>query len=110
SVIGSAAFFLAAPGIVAGVVPWWLSRWHVRGSAWWLPARVIGSALAVVGLVVLVRAFARFVSEGRGTPAPVAPTETLVIGGEYRHVRNPMYVAVEALILGQGLLFGSVSV
>jgi protein-S-isoprenylcysteine O-methyltransferase Ste14 len=110
SVIGSAAFFLAAPGIVAGAVPWWLSRWKLRGSAWWLPARVVGAALALAGLVVLVRAFARFVIEGRGTPAPVAPTETLVIGGAYRFVRNPMYVAVEALIVGQALLFGSASV
>jgi protein-S-isoprenylcysteine O-methyltransferase Ste14 len=110
SVVGSTAFFLAAPGIVAGLVPWLLSRWQLHGSAWWLPARVIGTAVALVGLVVLLRAFARFVIEGRGTPAPVAPTETLVIGGEYRYVRNPMYVAVQALIVGQALLFGSVRV
>jgi protein-S-isoprenylcysteine O-methyltransferase Ste14 len=110
NVVGSTAFFLAAPGIVAGLVPWLLSRWHLRGAAWWLPARVIGTAVALVGLVVLLRAFARFVIEGRGTPAPVAPTETLVIGGEYRYVRNPMYVAVQALIVGQALLFGSVRV
>jgi protein-S-isoprenylcysteine O-methyltransferase Ste14 len=110
SVVGSTAFFLAAPGIVAGLVPWLLSHWHLHGSAWWLPARVIGTAVALVGLVVLLRAFARFVIEGRGTPAPVAPTETLVIGGEYRYVRNPMYVAVQALIVGQALLFGSVRV
>jgi protein-S-isoprenylcysteine O-methyltransferase Ste14 len=110
SVVGSTAFFFAAPCVVAGPLPWLLSRWHLRGSVWWLPARVVGTALALVGLVVLVRTFARFVVEGRGTPAPVAPTETLVIGGEYRYVRNPMYVAVEALIVGQALLFGSVSV
>jgi len=58
-------------------------------------------------VVLLVRAFARFVNEGRGTPAPVAPTERLVVGGEYRFVRNPMYVGVEAIILGQATLFGS---
>jgi protein-S-isoprenylcysteine O-methyltransferase Ste14 len=110
SVVGSTAFFFAAPCVVAGLVPWLLSRWHVHGSVWWLPARVIGTTLALVGLVVLLRAFARFVLEGRGTPAPVAPTETLVVGGEYRYVRNPMYVAVEALIVGQALLFGSVRV
>jgi protein-S-isoprenylcysteine O-methyltransferase Ste14 len=44
--------------------------------------------------------------EGIGTPAPVAPPERLVIGGVYRHVRNPMYVAVLATILGQALLLG----
>ncbi|MCA0029564.1 isoprenylcysteine carboxylmethyltransferase family protein [Mesorhizobium sp. B263B2A] len=42
-----------------------------------------------------------------GTPAPVAPTEKLVIGGIYCHVRNPMYVAVLSIILGQALLFSS---
>lgn len=56
---------------------------------------------------MLLHAFARFALEGRGTPAPVAPTERLVVGGIYRHVRNPMYVAVLAIILGQALLFSS---
>ena len=56
--------------------------------------RVLGAALIVAGLVVLVQAFVRFVMEGVGTPAPVAPTEHLVVGGLYRYVRNPMYVAV----------------
>ena len=55
---------------------------------------------------MLVQAFARFVREGLGTPAPVAPTETLVVGGLYRYVRNPMYLAVLATIVGQALLLG----
>ena len=48
----------------------------------------------------------RFVVEGIGTPAPVAPTEHLVVGGLYRYVRNPMYVAVTAIIVGQALVLG----
>jgi protein-S-isoprenylcysteine O-methyltransferase Ste14 len=48
----------------------------------------------------------RFVVEGLGTPAPVAPTEHLVVGGLYRYVRNPMYLAVAATIVGQALLLG----
>ena len=71
--------------------------------------RVLGLALIVGGLVVLIRAFGRFAIEGRGTPAPIAPTETLIVTGEYRFVRNPMYVAVLAMIAGQALLFGSVT-
>jgi protein-S-isoprenylcysteine O-methyltransferase Ste14 len=100
--VGSAVFFLVAPGVVAGVMPWLLTDWEV-GDAW-LPAQVLGGVLLVAGAAVLVHSFARFVSEGRGTPAPVAPTERLVTGGLYRYVRNPMYVAVLAVIAGQALL------
>src|ERR671922_1616643 len=104
---GSALFFAAAPGVVAGLVPWWLTGWRVRGPlAHWAPVRLAGLILLVLGAIVLVRAFARFAVEGRGTPAPVAPTERLVIGGLYRHVRNPMYLAVVAAIAGQGLALG----
>jgi protein-S-isoprenylcysteine O-methyltransferase Ste14 len=53
-----------------------------------------------------MHAFARFVLEGVGTPAPVAPTEHLVVGGLYRYVRNPMYIAVAVTIAGQALILG----
>lgn len=68
--------------------------------------RLIGVILAAAGVVVLVGAFLRFVREGAGTPAPVAPTERLVVGGLYRYVRNPMYLAVVAIIVGQALMLG----
>jgi protein-S-isoprenylcysteine O-methyltransferase Ste14 len=101
---GSVAFLVVAPGIVAGLVPWLLTGWDSSGPPAWLA--VLGAALVVAGAGVLLHAFARFVVEGRGTPAPVAPTERLVVGGLYRHVRNPMYVAVGATIVGQALLLG----
>src|SRR5918993_2938917 len=105
--LGSAVFFALAPGVVAGLVPWWLTGWQVRSlPAWWLPLRLAGVVLLVAGAVVLVQAFARFVVEGLGTPAPVAPTRELVVGGLYRYVRNPMYLAVLAAIGGQALLLG----
>ena len=103
--IGSIVFFFLAPGVVAGGIPWWLTGWEV-GDAWPTAVRVVGTALIAAGAIVLVQAFARFVREGLGTPAPVAPTETLVVGGLYRYVRNPMYLAVLATILGQALLLG----
>jgi protein-S-isoprenylcysteine O-methyltransferase Ste14 len=56
---------------------------------------------------VLVAAFVRFAWEGIGTPAPVAPTEHVVVGGLYRYVRNPMYLAVTALFAGQALLLSA---
>jgi protein-S-isoprenylcysteine O-methyltransferase Ste14 len=109
--LGSAVFFVLAPGVVAGLVPWWLTGYRMAPApGWLLGLRVTGGALLLLaGLVVLVRAFARFVSEGRGTPAPVAPTEVLVVGGEYRYVRNPMYVAVVGCVVGQAAILGSLA-
>ena len=108
--VGSLIFLVVAPGVVAGVVPWWLTRWRVREPLpHWAPVRVVGAVLIVGGAVVLLHAFARFVVEGVGTPAPIAPTENLVVGGLYRHVRNPMYVAVAATIVGQALALGQLS-
>lgn len=57
--------------------------------------------------MVLLEASARFAWQGLGTPAPIYPTERLVVSGAYRHVRNPMYLAVLAIILGQAAMFGS---
>jgi protein-S-isoprenylcysteine O-methyltransferase Ste14 len=105
--VGSLAFLGLAPGVVAGVVPWWLTGWRVREPLpHWVPLRVGGLILLAVGLVVLLQAFARFVVEGLGTPAPVAPTDRLVVGGAYRYVRNPMYLAVAATLVGQALALG----
>ena len=102
---GSSLFFVLAPGVVAGLVPWLLTGWHVHTAYAW-PWRALGAGLVGVGFAILVAAFARFVSEGAGTPAPVAPTERLVVGGLYRYVRNPMYLGVAAAICGQALILG----
>ncbi len=101
---GSVIFLVVAPGVVAGVVPWLLTGWRSSGPPAWLQAA--GWIAIAAGAAVLVEAFARFVVEGLGTPAPVAPTEKLVVGGLYRYVRNPMYLAVGAVILGQAAVLG----
>jgi protein-S-isoprenylcysteine O-methyltransferase Ste14 len=89
---------------MAGLVPWLLTGWNAYEMPFAL--RVLGGLLTAAGAAFLVYAFARFVVEGLGTPAPVAPPARLVVGGVYRWVRNPMYVAVTATILGQALLLG----
>jgi protein-S-isoprenylcysteine O-methyltransferase Ste14 len=106
--VGSAVFFLLAPGVVVGLIPWLLTGgWQARQPLpYWAPVRVLGGALLIAGVIALVGAFVRFVVEGFGTPAPVAAPEHLVIGGGYRYVRNPMYVAVLTAIVGQSLLLG----
>ena len=95
--VGSAVFFLVAPGTVMGLIPWLLTGWQVREPVpYWAPMRVLEAILLLAGLIVLIQAFARFVVEGLGTPAPIAAPQRLVVGGLYRYVRNPMYVAVLA--------------
>jgi protein-S-isoprenylcysteine O-methyltransferase Ste14 len=106
--LGTAAFLFLAPGVVAGVIPWLLTGWEV-GRVLWLPLRIAGGGILAISAGVLVHAFARFVIEGIGTPAPVAPTERLVVGGLYRFVRNPMYLAVIGAIVGQALLLGQMT-
>jgi|SRR5882757_4109857 len=107
AIAGSALFLVVAPGVVAGLVPWLLTDGY--RSPWsTVPGFVPAGFILVAGAtVILLHAFARFALEGLGTPAPVAPTEKLVVGGIYRHVRNPMYVAVLSIILGQALIFSS---
>ena len=106
--LGSLGFLVLAPGVVAGLIPWLITGWSPLppddgpGILRW--AGVIPIA---AGLAVVLEAFARFAWVGLGTPAPVAPTRTLVVSGFYRYVRNPMYVAVAALIFGQAALFAS---
>ena len=102
---GSAIFFLVGPGLEAGVAPYVLTGFEVR-EAWALPLRVLGAVLIVGGLLVVLDCFRRFVVEGLGTPAPSAPPHVLVVRGAYRVVRNPMYVATAAMIVGEGLLLG----
>jgi protein-S-isoprenylcysteine O-methyltransferase Ste14 len=107
SLFGSFVFLLVAPGVVAGVVPWLLTGWELRDPLpGWMVLRVVGVLLIATGAAVLLEAFLRFALQGLGTPAPVAPTEHLVVGGLYRYVRNPMYLAVAATIVGQALLLG----
>jgi protein-S-isoprenylcysteine O-methyltransferase Ste14 len=105
AVAGSAGFLVVAPGVVAGLVPWWLTRWRA-GACYPVPVRVTGAVLTGVGAAALLGSFAQFAVEGRGTPAPPAPTGQLVVHGLYRYVRNPMYLAVLAVITGQGLALG----
>lgn len=111
AILGSALFFVLAPCTVAGLVPWWISRWQMAPPFFaWSFLRIIGVALILAGLPVLLDSFARFAIQGLGTPAPVFPTKHLVVSGWYRYVRNPMYVAVVSIIVGQALLFGNILV
>jgi protein-S-isoprenylcysteine O-methyltransferase Ste14 len=102
--LGTIAFVALVPGTVIGWIPYALSGWRLVDSA---ALRGAGVLLVLLALPVFFDFVVRFVREGRGTPAPVAEPRHLVVTGTFRYVRNPGYVAVLALIVGQALLFGS---
>lgn len=107
--LGTVLFFFVAPFVVAGVLPFLLFGRSFHQPLFELfDTKVVGIAAICIGLLCLLECFGRFALEGRGTPAPVAQTEILVVSGLYRFVRNPMYVAVLTIVLGEGLLFGNV--
>jgi protein-S-isoprenylcysteine O-methyltransferase Ste14 len=105
--VGTLVFLVVTPGVVAGVVPALITGWRFPWTGGWAsPVAVVAGVLILSGVVVLLDAFVRF-ARADGTPAPPMPTRHLVVVGPYRYVRNPMYLAVLAIILGQALLFGS---
>ena len=106
--VGSLVFFVLAPATVAGWVPFWITGWRLQPPLLDVAVlRPVGAALVILGLASLVESFVRFALVGLGTPAPLAPPERLVVSGQYRHVRNPMYVAILAVLVGQGFVFGN---
>ena len=104
------AHTLLIPGTVLALVPYLLVRlehgptfpefntWILAGSLWILAGTVIGSWCTF-----------EFMIGGRGTPNPLDPPKLLVHRGFYRYVRNPMYVSVAFILLGETLLFRSAS-
>ena len=95
------------PGLFAGFLPWryfGLSQAVIDPRS---PRQWLGLAAICVGVVLLGICIWEFARRGRGTLAPVDPPRTLVVQGLYRYVRNPMYVGVTTIVLGEALLTGS---
>src|SRR5258708_19881387 len=95
AVLGSALFFVVAPLVLAGLVPWWVTQWEFRPAFFGVDlTRILGGILIVVGPPGIVDSFARFALDGLGTPAPIAPPQKPVLPGLYRYVRNPLSIPV----------------
>jgi len=105
--LGTIVFVTLLPGSVIVLIPYLLCGWHLAEAA---ALRWAGACLLLLALPIFVDFLVRFVREGRGTPAPVAETQRLVVSGPFRYVRNPGYVGVLGLIVGQSLLFASAAV
>jgi len=105
--LGTILFVAIVPGTVIGVVPYVMSGWRLEAP---LLGRAIGAGLFLLALPLFTNFLVRFVHEGHGTPAPVAAPQHLVVGGAFRYVRNPGYVAVVSMVVAQGLFFGSTAI
>lgn len=91
------------PGVVAGYVPWRffsLPRLQLDARS---VNQVVGLTCVAAGVVLLVICVWEFARAGRGTLAPVDPPRELVVRGLYRYVRNPMYLSVTVIVLGEAL-------
>jgi protein-S-isoprenylcysteine O-methyltransferase Ste14 len=102
--VGTVVFLLLTPGVVAGLIPGLITGWRVPWTGGWVsPLAIVAAVVILSGVLVLLDAFIRF-ARADGTPAPPMPTVHLVVVGPYRYVRNPMYLAVLTIVLGQALL------
>ena len=101
---GTLLFTLLVPLVIGLLVPLALVQ---RSGAAPTPLWPLGALVAAGGATLYVWCAASFVVVGRGTPAPIAAPVVFVARGPYRVVRNPMYVAVIAAVLGEALAFGS---
>jgi len=93
------------PGTVAVLVPA-LLIWRFGANVQPVTAAV-GALLVAAGLALVAWTVRLFVTLGRGTLAPWAPTSALVVRGPYRYVRNPMITGVGTILGGQALFFRS---
>ena len=100
-------FSILVPGTVAGIIPWLLLQGSgnlvLRIPSVWM----IGLLPLLLGVGLYLWCAGAFTFIGKGTPAPIdAPI--LVVQGLYRWVRNPMYVAVLSVVIGEAILFRSI--
>ena len=104
--VGTALVFLAGQGGAVVLLPYAFTHWQPGTPPWPVVVRAIGVALIAIGGIMVLTGFVRFATEGIGIPFPAEPTSRqLTIGGPYRYVRNPLYLAIVMAITGQALLF-----
>ena len=107
-ILNTILFTIFVPGTVAGYIPYRLAdRFAHRTSG---PMEWLGLAVLAVGAAIYFRCAWEFAARGLGTPAPIAPTKFLVTTALHRYLRNPMYLGVAMVIVGEATLFRSVHV
>jgi protein-S-isoprenylcysteine O-methyltransferase Ste14 len=102
-------FTIIHPGLVAGLIPYWIlgRKWSRQFSLPFHLYQYVGILIFSLGLFVLLTCIIRFASSGGGTLSPIDPTKKLVITGLYKYSRNPMYLGVTMILIGEALFFQS---
>ena len=103
-------FTFLLPGTVTVLIPYWIMSNGVGISSEHEVLRYFGYPPLVIGAAGLLWCIWDFFSQGRGTLAPVDPPRHLVVRGLYGYVRNPMYVSVVMILIGEAVLFMSTRV
>ncbi len=103
--VRSLLWTILLPGVVAGYVPWRFFGLR-RAQLAFSPTRLLGLLCIGIGIVLLVACIFEFARSGRGTLSPLDPPRRLVVRGLYRYVRNPMYLSVTTILLGEVILTG----
>jgi protein-S-isoprenylcysteine O-methyltransferase Ste14 len=102
--VRSLTWAILLPGGIAGYVPWRFFGLDRARIDLFRPTHAIGLLCVALGVVLLAMCIVEFARSGRGTLSPVDPPRRLVVRGLYRYVRNPMYLAVTTIVLGETLL------
>jgi protein-S-isoprenylcysteine O-methyltransferase Ste14 len=105
-------FTILQPGMVTGLIPY-----LILGSP---SIAIFKNNLSSVqnlaififaaGVAILVYCIGMFAVKGRGTLSPADPTKKLVFSGLYKFSRNPMYIGVMLMLIGEAVFFGSISI
>ena len=98
-------FTILVPGTVLGLVPRWLLGGFSGPESG--PLTWLGILIILIGGAVYLRCAWEFAVRGLGTPAPIAPTKFLVTTALHGYVRNPMYIGVFGVLLGEVVTFRS---
>lgn len=96
-------FTILQPGIVAGLIPFLIVRDDLQkiSVSLFVFHHYLGFIIIIIGLLITLHCILQFVIHGRGTLSPADPTKQLVGVGLYRFSRNPMYVGVILILVGE---------
>lgn len=103
-------FTILQPGLVAGLIPFWITSFRINNifDKVWELHHYLGTVVFLIGFVIMLWCIISFAVKGRGTLSPADPTKRLVVTGLYNFSRNPMYVGVILILIGEAIFVQSI--